>query len=156
MPSGRKCRCGCAGALTLFWKDPPYPQDFLSSEALPSPLQDSSLGRGQVGMSRLLCVPGGCPALLVRPPGVLLFRHWHRSSGEQNPQGFKVSVGHGLIQMTKGPRSCWPQSCLQGPSLQPVCPTTQRQRLTPAQSLRGCRNPLIKVVISRAFLKIDV
>lgn len=84
-------------SLWLCWgpdpllEGPTHPQDFPSSEAPVITTQDSSW-QGQVGMSWLLCVPGGCPpAPLVRGPCRVLFsRHRHRVQwGAKPPRGSK-------------------------------------------------------------------
>ena len=67
-----------------------------------------------------------------------------------------MSAGHGLIQVIEGPWLLLAPSCLQGPS-QPVCPNTQRRRADFSPALTGdAKNPLIKIILSRAFFLIDV
>lgn len=97
-------------SLWLCWgpdpllEGPTHPQDFPSSKAP----HHHHPGQ-QLAGDKLAC--RGCSVSL----GAALLPSWSGpcrvlfsgtgtgSSGEQNPQGFKVSVGHGLIQMTKGP-----------------------------------------------------
>ena len=109
-------------------------------------------GRGQAGMSRLLCVPGGCPpALWVRPLQSTVFRHWHKVQWGPTLRGSKCLLDMALFKWPRDPGSCWPRSCLQGPS-QPVCPNTPRRRADCSPALTGdAKNPLIKIILSRAF-----
>ena len=91
-PPEMKGRCGCAGALTLFWKDPLTLRIFLLQKPPVLTTQDSSWQGTSWHVTAALCPWGlpACPEGLPSGPGpcrVLFSGTGTRSSGEHNPQG---------------------------------------------------------------------